>query len=166
VGAPAAGSGGAPINAPEPLDPDASRASRERDPSAPGRLRRIVILINQPLLRASKQTRDLVGWIGLITLFNASVLFMGRTVFQITGHESAPSHAVASADGHGAKAADDHGGGHGEPKKDAHGAAAKKDDGHGAEAKKKEPAKKPAAKSSAKKPVAKKKDEGGHGGGH
>jgi len=131
-------------------------------------LLRVMVALNAPLLRLAPSTRNLVGWVGLLTLFNGSMLMMGRAVFHITG--GSPSAAVA-ADGHGS------GGGHGAASGhgDAHG---KKDDGHGAKkadaghgdshgAKPKPKAKKPDPKkpaANAKKPGAKKADA--HGGGH
>lgn len=96
----------------EPAAPPAKRAPRRP------LLRGLLVTINKPLLSCSKSTRDLVGWIGLLTLFNASVLMMGRTVFHITSlhslrhqesnsaqpqepekasHESAPAHEEAAS---------------------------------------------------------------------
>jgi hypothetical protein len=109
-----------PENAAKPAKrdkPAKAKAPRDpRDPNAPSLLRRTLILINAPLLHASKQTRDLVGWVGLLTVFNASVLLMARTVFHVTGQPSADaaqveSHGEAKAEkathggeeGHGAK---------------------------------------------------------------
>lgn len=42
------------------------------------RLRQVCTLINMPLLRSSPDTRNVVGYVGLITLFNASVILLIR----------------------------------------------------------------------------------------
>lgn len=42
------------------------------------RLRQVCTLINMPLLRSSPDTRNVVGYAGLITLFNASVILLIR----------------------------------------------------------------------------------------
>jgi hypothetical protein len=104
-------------------------SAKPRKPRPGPSLRGMLVAINRPLLNCSKQTRNLVGWIGLLTLFNGSILMMGRMVFHIAGpsasthqstEESKPAaHGEAAAEGgHAKEPAHGEEGGH-EPKHDA-----------------------------------------------
>ena len=187
VPAPVAG----PEPAPEPIAPPAPKRAPEKPaPSVVeakpnpliGAVDGVLRAIAAPLTMMSPAVRDLVGWLGLLTAFNAAcvwvfVILVGPGNWPTaSAHASGPdAHAESADDGHGAPAKKDAGhgapakkdSGHGAPpKKDAgHGAPAKKDSGHGASAKKKDaghgaPAKKPSPHAP---PKSKKKDSG-HGG--
>ena len=104
-------------------------------------------LLSRPLASKSKSTRDLMGWFALVTLFNASCLWIYVLFFR-SNKPPAPGPPVA-------RATASHGG-------DGHSDSAKPDPGaksgdHGAKPPK---AKKAAKKSSAKSQSA------AHGGGH
>lgn len=43
-----------------------------------------VILVNRPFANASAQTRNLIGWVGLLTLFNAGILIAGSLIMHAT----------------------------------------------------------------------------------
>lgn len=105
--------GAKPAKVPKP-----PKAKKPRDPNAPGLLRRTLMVINAPLLHASKPVRDGVGWVALLTIFNGSMLLMARTVFHVTGQPD-PNAIVETHDaesGHGEakpkekSGASDHGG--------------------------------------------------------
>jgi len=133
--------------------------------------------IASPLTVMSPAVRDLVGWLGLLTAFNAAcvwvfVMVVGPGNWPTSGaHGASPdSHEEQSESGHGAPksgAKDAHG-----AAKDSHAAPAKKDAGHGAPPKKESghgaPAKKDSGHGAAKKstahapPKEKKKAGGGH----
>jgi hypothetical protein len=163
--------------------------AKKEEPRKPSRLKAVAMAaagsmgtavlaaLSGPIRNRPKMVRDLVGWVALVTIFNATCLWMYVLFFRSADAPPAkPAAAVSHDGGHGKEAAkaDGHGGshdsGHGKAsaKKDAHGAkkdahAAKKDDhggGHGAASKKstKTAAKKPAKKDS--------KAQASHGGGH
>lgn len=51
---------------------------------SPRVLKSAVILINRPFANASAQTRNLIGWVGLLTLFNAGILIAGSFIMHLT----------------------------------------------------------------------------------
>ena len=53
--------------------------------AAPVMLRRTCAAINRPLMRVSPQTRDLVGYVGLLTLFNGVVFVVAQLLRQWMG---------------------------------------------------------------------------------
>jgi hypothetical protein len=103
-------------------------------------------MINAPLSMASPSVRNTVGYVGLLTLFNASVLILGHGASAMRSPSDGHSESHAAAEAHGSATE----GEHGKPQaKDDHKADAKKADAKKPEAKKPE-AKKPEAKSDAK----------------
>lgn len=142
-----------------PLPPRVPIAQRIREivlavaAVGPDVVKRILALINRPLMRLSAENRDLVGWAGLITLFPALVLIGWLVVVgpppprepappAADSHEAAAEHGEhGKPDAHGAKpeAKKKEAGGHGAATKEkasgGHGAPAKKEaSGHGAPA--------------------------------
>ncbi len=111
-----------PVKAPKP-----PKVSKPRDPNAPSLLRRVLMIVNAPLLHASKPVRDGVGWVALLTIFNGSMLLMARTVFHVTGEPNPNAPLVedhgAGGGGHGEKTEAGESSGHGET--DSHGAKSK-----------------------------------------
>lgn len=110
---------------------------------------KLLQLMSGPLQHRPKYVRDLVGWAAIITMFNASCLWMYVLFFR-SAKAPAPTTAVAHEKpkeeaGHGESAG---GGGHGEKKDDKKSSKPDKN--------KKAPPKKEAKKEAAK----------GHGGGH
>lgn len=51
---------------------------------SPKLLKSAVILVNRPFANASPQTRNLIGWVGLLTLFNAGILIAGSLIMHVT----------------------------------------------------------------------------------
>lgn len=145
-----------------PLSPRVPIAQRIREfllavaAVGPDAVKRVLALINRPLMRLSAENRDLVGWAGLITLFPALVLIGWLVVVgpppprepappAADSHEAAAEHGEhGKPDAHGAKpeAKKKEAGGHGAATKEkasgGHGAPAKEKpaEGHGAPAKK------------------------------
>ena len=79
-------------------------------------VRGVFVLVNKPLLGCSASTRNTIGWIGLMTLFNGSVLLASHAIFPNTGQSSQATEVAAAAPKHEAASAKE--GGEGEAKHD------------------------------------------------
>lgn len=119
----------------------------------------MLALVAGPIRDRPKVFRDMVGWVAVVTIFNAGCLWMYVLFFRsATPPPPKPAVATAHDAGHGKDAhakADSHG--KKDAKADSHGKAA---GGHGA------PEKKKATKTAAKKPAKKDAKQASHGGGH
>lgn len=178
-------SGPAPATPAEPRGPGlltrlTQRVKSVRLPSTnPLRLARwTCATINAPLNVLAPTTRNTIGYVGLLTLFNASVLLMGKGATSLMGHEGPGTDTTQNA--HLEPPSSEGGSSHGKAGSESHKGEAKKSESHKTEAKKSEPAKsehgeskpKAAAKSekSASKPAEKKSkpasSDASHGSGH
>ncbi|MCE9591189.1 MAG: hypothetical protein K8S99_11770 [Planctomycetes bacterium] len=104
---------------------NAGATPRAREPVAPRRPRTfalspaalakgLFVLLNRPLANASVQTRNLVGWVGLLTLFNATLLIAGSMVMR-TGHDDSAASTTPTKHATPAKESSEEGEAHPKP---------------------------------------------------